>query len=157
MRAFLRHRVHRPLVGQLQQGATPEKLAWSLSLGAVLGTIPMLGVTTLLCGAAGFGLRLNHVALQVANYLVYPLQLLLLLPLLGAGGRLFSAPVPASLNALQASLQAGAWQTVRQFAAASGGAVVVWAILALPVAFVLRLTLAPLLRKLPLPGAPPAP
>lgn len=153
MRARLRKRLVEPLLAQLQQGATPERLAWSLSLGAVVGTVPLLGTTTLLCGLLGVAFRLNHVGLQVANYAVYPLQLLCFLPLLGVGGRLFDAPVPASLDALQAALQAGLWPAVKQFSEATLGALAVWALLAIPAAFFLRLALAKLLRRLPLPKA----
>jgi hypothetical protein len=61
-RGFWRRRVLDALVGLLAQGLTPERLAVSL----VLGLFPVVGVTTLLCLAAGFAFRLNHVALQLA-------------------------------------------------------------------------------------------
>lgn len=153
----MRRRLLDPLHGQLRQGATPARLAWSLSVGAALGTFPALGSSTLLCAGAGLLFRLNHVALQVANYLVYPLQLVLLLPLLGAGGRLLGAPVPASLDELKAAVAAGALAAVRRFALATLGAAVVWALLAVPVAVGLALALRPLLARLLPPAAGPPP
>ena len=60
-----------PIVDLLRQGITPEKIALSIALGAVLGIFPVLGSTTLLCAAAAFILRLNMPAIQVVNFLIY--------------------------------------------------------------------------------------
>jgi len=66
-----------------------EKLAVSLALGAVLGIFPVLGVPTFLCGAVAAVWRLNFPALQLMNYVVYPLQIALLWPFARFGGALF--------------------------------------------------------------------
>ena len=88
-------RVVAPVVAQLKQGITPEKVALTLALGAVLGIFPILGATTLLCGVVGVWLRLNQPIIQLVNYLVYPAQILLLIPFYRAGEKLFGAePVP---------------------------------------------------------------
>ena len=89
---FWRRRVGDPLVSLLAQGLTPERLALSLALGLVLGLFPIVGATTLLCLAAGFAFRLNHVALQLANHLAYPLQVPLLLAFVRLGEGLVGAP-----------------------------------------------------------------
>ena len=36
-----------PVMGLLKMGADPDKLAWSLALGVVVGVNPLLGSTTL--------------------------------------------------------------------------------------------------------------
>jgi len=77
------------MLAQLQQGTSPKKLALSVALGLTFGLFPVVGATSLLCLAAGVLFRLNHVALQAANYAAYPLQLLLLYPLLQAGRSFF--------------------------------------------------------------------
>lgn len=88
-------RVVAPVVAQLRQGITPEQVALTLALGGVLGIFPILGATTVLCGVAGVWLRLNQPLIQLVNYLVYPAQILLLIPFYRAGERLFGAdPVP---------------------------------------------------------------
>ena len=82
-----------PIVDLLRQGITPEKIALSIALGAVLGIFPVLGSTTILCVAAAYVLRLNLPAIQLVNFLIYPLQLILFLPFLQAGSRITgSAP-----------------------------------------------------------------
>jgi len=44
-----------------------------------------MGTTTLLCGAAALLFRLNLPAVQLVNYFLYPLQLLLIVPFVRAG------------------------------------------------------------------------
>jgi len=74
----------------LGEGMSSDKISLSIALGVALGIFPVLGSTTLLCAIAALVLRLNLPAIQVVNYLVYPLQLILLAPFYGAGSWLFS-------------------------------------------------------------------
>jgi uncharacterized protein (DUF2062 family) len=143
-----------PLLAQLRQGVTPEKLAWSLALGLGLGCCPVLGSTTLLCFLAALAFKLNQPAIQLVNYLASPLQLALLIPFLQAGQRLFGeAPLPLTLDRLQGELQAGALPVIARYAGATARGVVVWA-LAVPLGVLaLRLVLGLLLSRLPLQGA----
>lgn len=69
-----------PLVPLLLGGASPRRLAWALTAGAVIGLMPLPWGTSLLCLAAALLLRLKPAAVQLANYAVYPLQILLFLP-----------------------------------------------------------------------------
>lgn len=66
-----------------------EKLALSIALGFVLGVFPLLGIPTLLCGLAAALWRLNFPALQLMNYLAWPVQLALLWPFTRLGDLLF--------------------------------------------------------------------
>jgi uncharacterized protein (DUF2062 family) len=73
----------------LQEGMSVKKISLSIALGIALGIFPVLGTTTILCAIAAFVFRLNLPAIQVVNYVVYPLQLILLAPFYGAGSWLF--------------------------------------------------------------------
>jgi uncharacterized protein (DUF2062 family) len=73
----------------LKEGMSLRKIALCISLGFVLGIFPVLGATTLLCTVAALALRLNLPAIQVVNYMVYPLQLVMLAPFYGTGNWLF--------------------------------------------------------------------
>lgn len=148
MADFFRNKIVNPLLAQLKSGATPRKLSTSLAIGAVVGTFPVLGSTTLVGLACGFAFRLNHLAVQVALNVTYPLQLLFLIPLLALGGKLLGAPVPESLDALQAQFHNGVWSTIQAFAQATGGAILVWLIAAVPLALLLRWALLPVLTRL---------
>jgi uncharacterized protein (DUF2062 family) len=99
-RGFFYRRLIAPVVVLLTQGISPEKIALSLACGIVLGVFPVLGSTTILCAAAALIFRLNLPAIQLVNYLVYPLQLVFLVPLIRLGERLFRAP-PLQLSLAQ--------------------------------------------------------
>ncbi len=150
----LRHRVWHPLRQLLSQGVSPGQLAWSTTLGAYLGVIPMLGVTTVLCTVIALPLRLNLVAIQAINWLVYPLQILLIIPFFRGGARLFRQPpmdlAPAELVAI---FKADPWGTMASLWSTTWHAVVVWFLVGIPFVaisnFVLRALFARLAGRLP--------
>jgi uncharacterized protein (DUF2062 family) len=87
-----RERIVALIVGQLVQGVTPQKIALTVVIGFSLGIIPILGTTTMLCAVAAIRLKLNQPIIQLVNWLVYPLQLALLLPFVRFGEWLMHAP-----------------------------------------------------------------
>src|SRR6201988_5041104 len=89
---FLSRKLLRPLLELLRQGATPEKLALSIALGAVLALLPAIGCNTTLCALIALIWRLNLPAVQLVNYFLYPLQIALLIPFFRLGEKLFRAP-----------------------------------------------------------------
>ena len=99
-RGLLYRRVVDPILELMSQGLTPEKIALSLAFGIVLGVFPMLGSTTILCAVAALIFRLNLPSIQLVNYLIYPLQFLLLIPFLRLGEKLFHA-APLQLSVAQ--------------------------------------------------------
>jgi uncharacterized protein (DUF2062 family) len=148
MRAFLHRRLWLPLLALLRQGVTPDKLAWSVALGIVLGLVPVLGVSTAACALAALALRLNLPAIQLVNYLVMPLQLLLIIPQLRFGEWLARAPpFPITLESGLALLAQGVFDAVRVLATAIGHATLGWLVLALPAAFLLQRAFAIALRR----------
>jgi len=74
-------------------------LALVISFGITLSVFPVLGTTTLVCALAAFLFRLNILAIQVANDIAFPLQILLFFPFLKLGetisGRILG-PISAS-------------------------------------------------------------
>jgi len=145
--SWLRRRIEGPLLGLLRTGLTPRGLAWSLASGLALGVFPMLGSTTLLCLAAAQVFRLNLPAMQLASFLVYPLQLTLLIPFFRLGARLFGAAPPShSLPTLLAAVKADPFGTLARAGSMIGHAVVVWAFLALPAMVLLVFLLRPMLE-----------
>lgn len=146
---FWELRVRRPLVALLRAGATPEKLALGMALGLTLGIFPVLGVTTLLCALAALALRLNPVAIQLVNYLVYPVHLGLLLPFVRLGERLVGVePIPLSLRVRRASLAEDTWGTVRRLWRTELHAITAWGVVAPFLAVAAYAVFLPLLRAL---------
>jgi uncharacterized protein (DUF2062 family) len=82
---WLRRKVRDPLVAELRQGATPEAVSAAVSVSLALAIVPFIGLTTLLCLIAGRLFRLNHVVMQVVNHTAFPLQILLIVPLVRLG------------------------------------------------------------------------
>jgi len=152
MHQVLRSRVLLPLQAQLTQGVSPSRLALALTLGLVVGVVPVLGVTTALCAALAVALRLNQPAIQLANYAAYPVQLLLLVPALQAGAWLFGRPaITFSLAQLQAELTADPLGTVGRYLEDTLRAVAAWGLLAPVAGLSLFLILRLVLSRLPLP------
>lgn len=147
---FWQRRVVAPIVAQLKQGITPEKIALTLALGAVLGIFPILGATTLLCAVAGVWLRLNQPVIQIVNYFMYPLQIALLLPFYRAGETLFGQPhVPIfSIAELVGRFQASPMQFVIDYGMVGVYGIVVWTLLAPLAIALLYFATWPLLRTL---------
>jgi len=73
-------KLRQPAAMLLRQGITPRRLALTLALGFVIGCFPVVGAPTALCALLAVSLRLNLPVIQAANYLVMPLQLVLMVP-----------------------------------------------------------------------------
>jgi len=138
-----------PLMDLLRQGITPEKIALSLAIGICLGVFPIIGTTTALCTLAAIVFRLNLPAVQLVNYLVYPLQLALLVPFIRLGEIIFRAPhVSLSLTVILESIKRSAWQATKIYWTSGWHAVIAWCFVG-PVSIgIIYLVLAPALRRL---------
>ena len=75
-------RILLPLFSRLQQitgsGLSPRSLAKTVCIGAAIGLMPLVWGSSLLCILVGRWFRLNQLVLQAVNYLLYPVQLVLL-------------------------------------------------------------------------------
>ena len=78
-RGFWRRRLIDPLLAQLTQGVTPDRLAATLAVGSACSLFPFLGFTSLLNLVVGVRLRMNQPILQTLNQLLGPLHLLMIL------------------------------------------------------------------------------
>ncbi len=146
---WLRRRLLDPTAALLRQGLSPSGLAWSMAVGLALGIFPVLGTSTLLCAVAGYSFRLNQPALQLVNYLAYPLQMLLLIPFIRVGERLTGqAPLALSLPALLHGAKADAMGTLASLGSRILPACFAWALLALPAMVLLALVLRPVFTAL---------
>lgn len=115
---------------QLRQGISPQRLALSLAVASALSLFPVLGTTTLLCALAATALKLNHPLVQLVNYLLAGVQLLLLLPLWKAGAWLGAPPLDLSFEDLRARFDLAPWQSLQDFGAIMLGGVGIWALCA---------------------------
>ena len=127
-------KVTKPILEQLQQGVTPHKLAQSIAFGIIFATIPILGIATLLCLLVAFIFKLNHIAIQTANYAAYPLQII---PLVRIGEVIYSRPhTPLNILVILDQFKTNIKVAVAKYFILGMMGVTAWAIIA-PFAFVL--------------------
>jgi len=144
---FLYRKIVGPVVALIKQGISPEKISLGMACGIVLGVFPVLGSTTILCGLAALIFRLNLPAIQLVNYMVYPLQIMLLIPFFHLGDLLFQVePLPLSAQELITLLQADLWGTIRAFWNTTLRAIVAWLLASLPIFLILHFTLIRLIK-----------
>ncbi|WP_426491762.1 DUF2062 domain-containing protein [Hymenobacter sp. 102] len=93
--SWWRRRLVHPLLNLLKQGLTPHQLALTATVATAAGLIPVLGTTSLLTTAAALRLRLNVAAALLIAHLWSPVQLLLMIPLLTLGSRVWGSSGPA--------------------------------------------------------------
>jgi uncharacterized protein (DUF2062 family) len=136
----------------LRQGTTPEKLALSVALGIALGITPALGFASALCLAAAIPLGLNAVAIQLVNYLVYPLQIVLLIAFIRIGEWLFAAqPLKLSAARILDLIRHCNWSVMQTLWGTALHSVVAWLLVGSLAALGTYALLVPLLRKLATP------
>ena len=149
LKAYWHRKIIEPITALLKQGITYRKIALSIALGISLGIFPILGISTILCVLAAVIFRLNLLAIQLVNYLVYPLQLLLLIPFLRAGEMLSGdARVTVTLNAVVDKFKADwlaalnlLWETLMH-------AAIVWLLVCPILTLLMYHLLKPALRRL---------
>ena len=112
--SFIRDKISSPLATLLKQGLSPGKLALVMALGTTLSVFPVLGSTTLLCTLVAIGFRLNLPAIQFANYLAFPLQIILFFPFLKVGQAVSGITLTAiTESTLISSFDAGFFSAVQ--------------------------------------------
>jgi len=146
--------IQRKAAAWLRQGISPRRLALTLSLGFVVGCIPVVGLPTALCAVIAVAFGLNQPAIQAANYVAMPFQVALIVPLLKLGAKLlpFAASPAGNLKMLTHSplqLLAHSPRLVLQMGGMAGQALCAWLLLAIPVVVLLTPALTFLLRRVP--------
>ena len=134
----------------LRQGLTPHQLALTTALGTAVGTIPVLGGTTLLGTLLAVRLRLNVAAMLLISHLLSPVQLLVLIPLLRWGARLLGHETDAGLTLtnLRHLLTHDLPGAVRLLWRAELGALLLWLGGIVPLGVLLYFGLRPVFRRL---------
>lgn len=136
------------LINSLKQGITPGQLSVTITVGILIGIIPVLGVTTAILAIIAFRFKLNMAVIQIANYAVYPLQLLLLVPFLKFGKYVFKGPkLNVGFQELYHAFVTEPFTTLLQFSRLTVQAALVWLLLSVPTGLLLYyLLLIPLRR-----------
>ena len=131
----------------LRVGISPQRLALTLALGFAIGCLPVVGITTAVCLAVAFALRLNVPAIQLANYIAMPLQLVLIFPFIRLGGWLFSSEPQPSLG--RTLLHGSALQALKASGSLAGEAIGAWIVIAAPAVLLMTIALTAVFRRVP--------
>jgi uncharacterized protein (DUF2062 family) len=132
----------------LRQGISPRRLALTMALGFAIGCIPVLGVTTTLCVLVALALRLNLPVIQAANWAAAPLQLVLIVPFVRLGGRLFTFGSHRAIE-IGSLLHTSPLVLISQVGGMFGQALLAWLLIAVPAVALMTVMLTTLLRRVP--------
>lgn len=136
------------IVGFLIEGITPEKLAMAMALGATLGIVPMLGITTFICAILAYYLKLNMPAIQLVNYFMYPVQIILYIPFMKTGASLAGHPFHYSFQQIFDMLSNDMMGTISKFFIINMYALLLWAIISPILYFTVFFILRSIFRKI---------
>ncbi len=138
------------LIGKaLSQGISPHQLALTIALGVIIGILPVVWGSTLLCAFLAFFLRLNQVVIQTANYLSYPIQIALFVPFYRMGARFFPWGPSFSRAALLDGFRKGWSGNISLLIVATLKAISAWLIIAPASAILLYLILRLIFTRMP--------
>ncbi|MFD2255688.1 DUF2062 domain-containing protein [Luteolibacter algae] len=145
----LRRWVITPVLNQLKQGTSPEKLSWSISLGITLGIFPIMGSTSLVCFLAGYFLKLNQPLLHLFKTFTYPFHIAFIIIFIRLGQRMNGvAPLEFSIKELVAKFRESPLEFAGEFGMAALYGIEAWAmtsVLLIPLIYYISL---PILKRL---------
>ncbi len=146
---MFQRRIIAPIIDLLRMGATPRRLAWSLALGCVVGINPLLGSTTLLCLLLAWILKLNLIASQITNHLMYPLELALFFFFIRIGDLVFhTGKLPLDRHALVEGVRHHPIETTQLLWSWEWHALLIWIVFAAAAAPLIAYAFTPPLNRL---------
>lgn len=120
----------------------------SLALGITVGLIPFYGVTTILVGIIAVSLRLNFIAMQIAHYIVHPIQIALIIPFFRLGSTVMNgSDVSFTVKQYLHSFKVDFWGALKELWMVNLSAIAVWLIISIPLSFLLYFLLRRLIKK----------
>lgn len=136
-----------PVLKQLTQGISADKLAWTIAVGCALGIFPIMGTTSLVCFAAATYWKLNQPVIQVVCHTLWAAHLALILPFVKLGQWLHrDEAITGSITTLLKEFFLSPWQFAQDYWLAAWHGVVAWFLVAIPLVFIVRAIVFPLLK-----------
>ena len=131
-----------------KQGLSPLLLTQSIIVATLFSIIPILGVSTFVLTTLSFKKKLNLPIMIAISYLMWPIQILLIIPFIRAGQFIFSIPSTTyTAEEIIKSFQNGFFETLSylsfELLCGLGG----WFFTAVPISFGTYLVLLLFLKK----------
>jgi uncharacterized protein (DUF2062 family) len=148
--SFWQRRLGDPVRALLTQGVTPDKLAATFAAGTAASLFPFLGFTTTLNIAIGLWFRMNQPLLQIINYLLTPLHLLMILVYVRLGEWIWVSDDEhfSVTDMLRSFHELSFMDFLRKFGWAGIHAFTAWALTAPILVAVIYFSLRPMMRHL---------
>ena len=142
-------RLLEPLLTLLRQGISPRRLALCVAIAIVIGNIPILGVSTILCAFIALIFRLNFPAIQLVQAAMAPTQILLIIPFVRLGEWILRVPPQVvSVKAALRLMSQGLWQAIVVLRDAIFHAGLAWALIAPFAVYLLHRLLTPVFERM---------
>lgn len=136
-----------PILRQLTQGISAEKLAWTIAFGCTLGVFPILGTTSIIAFLFALGFHLNQPVIHLISQALWPLHLVLILPFIRFGQWIHNdPPLNKSIAVLLKEFFGSPLQFAQDYWLAAWHGVVAWFLVSLPLLFLIRLLSLPFLK-----------
>lgn len=116
-----------------KEGLTPEKLAFSITIGLVAGLFPVIGATTLISLLLAMLFRQNLLIVQSVQWIVAVIQILLIIPFMQMGAYILSDhSVHISMQQISLAFQPGIVSGIKTVGILHLYAILTWTLLAIP-------------------------
>ncbi|HEV7611894.1 MAG TPA: DUF2062 domain-containing protein [Steroidobacteraceae bacterium] len=144
----LYRRILEPLLGLLRQGISPDRLALCVAIGMVVGNVPILGISTILCTAIALAFGLNLPAIQLVQAAMAPTQILLIIPFVRLGEWILRVPAQSlSIKEGLGLLAHGAGDAIAELGGAILRAGFAWSLIAPPAVWLFYKFLTPVFER----------
>ena len=131
-------RVLIPVSNIRKQGFSAETLALSISIGIIGGAFPVIGFASYICLLLTLVFKQNILIVQVVNWIVYPLQILLIIPLMKLGNSIFTGgELTITMHQVIVAFQSGIMNGIKLIGIISLYGIIAWAVIAIPTLFIL--------------------
>lgn len=127
-----------PVSNIRKQRFSSETLALSISIGIIGGAFPVLGIASYICLIMTLSFRQNFIIVQLVNWLVYPLQILLLIPFMKLGNSILAGgDLTITIHQVVVAFQSGLLNGIKLIGIISLYGIIAWAVIAIPTMFIL--------------------
>jgi uncharacterized protein (DUF2062 family) len=138
-----------PLLALMRQGISPRRLALCVAVAIVIGNVPILGVSTILCAFIALIFRLNFPAMQLVQAAMAPTQVLLIIPFVRLGEWILRVPPQVvSIKAALALISQGVWQAIVVLRDSIFHAGLAWGLVAPFAVYLLHRLLTPVFERM---------
>jgi len=131
-----------------KDGLTPDKLAFSVTIGIIAGLFPVFGTTTLLCLLLTLLFRQNLLVVQSVQWLLAVFQIFLIIPFMRLGAFLMNQPeLHINLDQIKSAFEPGMMEGIQTLGMFHLYGILSWTVLAIPSAFISYFAFLAVFRK----------